>query len=465
MGNVLSTRWGLLLVTLLYGAVIHISHDWYLSRKWAYFGFSFDPFGTVDTIAAVLLLSIGGLVIPRFVRKPSSVILWQMFIIVYVPIIVITIGLASDALTRYGPILMALAVGFAAACLIPGWRVPVSQMSSRLPSSRFGLVALGIWAVSSIALLFIYRDIIAFSALDDIYFQRALTTGEAGTGVAYLRTYYSGVMSPLLLVIGLVQRRNWFVAASFAGFILTYAIDAQKMTLATPVAIIALNYLWNFRPTWTSCGFLSLVVAIPMIPLTLMYVNAISLPGGETVLDIVVFRMIGLPALTFTQYFDLFGELGYTFWSNTRGISLVVPPPDAFANDPSWPNLGYIAGDRYYGSRVVNANANPFSGEGVAAAGATGVLVISAILGAWLRVVDTAARGWDPRFASLVMIPVGLTLTNGHLATVLLTFGGLFWPVVFLLFRPSRGPRSTNLSPRTLRGRAVRAANASQGSK
>jgi hypothetical protein len=281
--------------------------------------------------------------------------------------------------------------------------------------------------------------------LDDIYAQRSLTSAEVGTGVAYVRTYYSGVLSPLLIIVGL-RRRNWlFLTAGLSGIVLTYAIDAQKITLVMAVAIIALDRLYSIREAWHSLAALTAYLCALIAGLVLLYVVAggeMPFPGGQTTLDIAVFRMIAIPGLTFTQYADLFGDQGLTYWSNTRGISLVVPPPAAFANDPSWPSLGYIVGEHYYGSRLVNANANPFSGEGVAAAGPIGVVVIGCVLGVWLRILDWTARGWDPRFAALVLVPVGLSLTNGHLATVLVSFGGAMWPIFFLFARRRTGGSS-----------------------
>jgi hypothetical protein len=97
-----------------------------------------------------------------------------------------------------------------------------------------------------------------------------------------------------------------------------------------------------------------------------------------------------------------------------------------------------IVGDEYYGDVVsdVNANANAFAGEGVAAGGFIGLLVIGLLMMAWLRAVDVVASRWSLPLVTLVMLPVALCLTNVHLSTVILSFGGGFWILVLLWARP-----------------------------
>jgi hypothetical protein len=443
--DLLASRPGLIAVTLAYVLVIHLAHAEYLGIRWAYFGFNYDAFSAGDFAYVLTLSIIGALVLPKSMTTPSSVVLWQLYVIVYVPTITITMALTPSAFAQYGLALAALGLGFAAACRIAGSERRSAAAGGDLPSTTLEYAVFAVWVVGSLLLIVLYRDLITFSALDDIYAQRSLTSAEVGTGVAYVRTYYSGVLSPLLIIVGL-RRRNWlFLTAGLSGIVLTYAIDAQKITLVMAVAIIALDRLYSIREAWHSLAALTAYLCALIAGLVLLYVVAggeMPFPGGQTTLDIAVFRMIAIPGLTFTQYADLFGDQGLTYWSNTRGISLVVPPPAAFANDPSWPSLGYIVGEHYYGSRLVNANANPFSGEGVAAAGPIGVVVIGCVLGVWLRILDWTARGWDPRFAALVLVPVGLSLTNGHLATVLVSFGGAMWPIFFLFARRRTGGSS-----------------------
>jgi hypothetical protein len=65
-----------------------------------------------------------------------------------------------------------------------------------------------------------------------------------------------------------------------------------------------------------------------------------------------------------------------------------------------------------------------------------GVLVIGLVFAIYLWLLDRASRAWDPHFVVLAVLPVAIAITNGHFFTTLLSFGGIFWLVVFAWARP-----------------------------
>jgi len=445
-------RFWILVSAVAYAVFLHWAHAHYLSDKWGYYGFRYDNFNGADWAAVLVLTLAGAARLPKALDRPSSVIIWQLFVIVYLPIVTITVGLSADSLARYGWSLAALGVGFLTICSTMKPGVSMVNREGWLPSADINAWALALWVIATAALIFLYRDIIAFAALDDIYYQRSLTSAEVGSAVAYLRTYYSSLLCPFLLIVGAMQRRLFLIGCALVGFAVTYGIDAQKITVVTMAAVLGLFAAYRIARIWYSSAVVLAVVMAPMVILVLLYIiggGHVYLPGGQTTLDIVVFRMVALPGLSFSQYYDIFTSTGYTYWSNVRGIGLIVSPPAAFINDPWWPNLGNIVGDRFYGNTATNANANPFAGEGVAAAGPLGVIVISVATAIWLRVLDWAAQGWSSIFVSLLVVSIGMTLTNGHLSTLLISFGGALLPI--LLF--ALGPR-TRLGNK-LHGRSV----------
>ena len=146
-------------------------------------------------------------------------------------------------------------------------------------------------------------------------------------------------------------------------------------------------------------------------------------------------RTIAVPGLTFSQYYDVFNREGFTWWSHVRGIGEIVAPPGDFADSELWPRLGNIVGDRIYKRSDVNVNANLFSSDGVAAAGAAGVIAIGLLFAIYLRLLDRVSARWDRSFVVLAVFPVGLVLTNAPFWTTMLSFGGLFWLLVFRFWR------------------------------
>jgi hypothetical protein len=226
--------------------------------------------------------------------------------------------------------------------------------------------------------------------------------------------------------------RRYLAIAGVAGFVITYAIDAQKLSLLLPVVILlvygAIALKRNLTLLYTAA--LAAVVVVCSVLSSYTFIT-------RTIIDIVVFRSIAVTGQTYSQYYDVFSARGYTWWSNVRGIGLIVPPPEVYRSDPFWPELGRIGGYEYFGGLAggININANPFAGDGIAAAGAVGVVVIGAVMAVWLRVLDVSARRWNEAYVLMVIAPVGLVLANVHFTTALLSFGGVFWIAMFMLYK------------------------------
>ena len=424
-----------MLATITYAFTLHYAHRTYLNSAWEYYGFSFRAPGPEEVTFALLMLAMGAAWLPLQLTRPSSIVLLCLFVVVYVPTTVITIGLDTDWFALYGISLAVLAVSFAVVCLLAGAHKQRTTRPEFIPGNGIYAAIVSGWAICCAVLLYRYSSVMTFVGLAEIYDQRA---AGASTSVlmGYVQTYFSNVFSPALIALGLL-RRDWKpVALGTAGCMMMYMINAQRTVFLLPFALIGLHFLLRSRITFfRSPALLVLLVSGVVLCSAAYYEKSIATSLLATYL---VFRTVGLPGLSFSQYHDLFAANGFTYWSHVKGLSLVVPAPDAYASESLWPNLGLMVGDRIYGNMENNASANLFAGDGVAAAGALGVAVIAVLLLLWLVIFDKASRGWNRQFVVLVSLPMGLTLTNGHFFTMLLSFGGLFWLLVFSFYRPTR---------------------------
>jgi hypothetical protein len=423
-------RAAIVLGTAIYAFSIYFSYVRYMVPQWEYLGFTFRPPGLTEVVVIAILLACVASVLPARLTHASAVVLLLLYLFVYVPGVVITFCVDTDRIERYLPLGSALAAAFVLASWVSA-RGPQARRRRAVTPSR-NLVAgfVAAWLLMCTLLVAEYRDIMTFVSLEDVYGQR-----EAGAStnalIAYVHTYFSGVVTPALIALALVYRRPLLLILGIAGCAVMYAINAQKIMLFLPLAMIALHAMVTsrFRPLRSA--------AFPLFALSGLTWYAASRWQDDIVAGALglffVNRTIGIPGLTFSQYFDLFSRDGFTFWSHVKGVDLLVDIPMAFARDPLWPGLGYILGDRLFGRPEVNMNANLFSGDGVAAAGAVGVLLIGVVFAGFLWLLDRACRRWDQRFAMLAVMPMAIALTNGHLFTVLLSFGGFLWLLIFAL--------------------------------
>ncbi len=425
----------------VYAVVLFYSYVAYLNPTWKYYGLTYREPGGAEIGAMAVLLFLAAIAMPLEMRTPSSLVVLMLFIVVYIPTVVITLILDVQRLERYGPSLAALAVAFVILCRTASIRRPAERTEGGLPGSLFANIILASWLMATAVLIFSYGSMMTFvdftTDVQAVYDQRARGT-EAGLIMSYLQTYYSAVMSPTLIALGLARGRMRWVLLGVFGCVVMYMIAAQRTVIFTPAVMLATHILLrsNRRSLRGTVGYV-LGISPLIIGSLLIWQTGVAIASLPAVL--LVFRSLSLPGLTFSQYYDVFSAEGFTWWSHVKGIGTLVPAPVNLAAEPMWPALGFIVGSRIYHNERLNANANLFSGDGVAAGGALGVLAIGVAAAVWLVILDSACRGWDRRFAVLVTVPTALALTNAHLFTTLTSFGGLFWLVLFHIYKPKPG--------------------------
>lgn len=419
-------------------------YEHYLSVVWGYSGLYFRPLRAWETIFAALGVALVAWSLPVRLKQPSALILWLLFAFVYVPTMAETFMLGERSSVAYVPALTALTCAMAGVAFLTQWRVPVrDEVSGRefLPSRGFVYGFLVACMAMAGVVIFLYRDIMTFADVtssEDVYASRFAAADMTSGAVSYIRLYFTYVVGPAMIAIGLTSSRYMpLVVVGLFCFVVSYMIDASKISLVIPMAMFAVAAVMRFAKG----SVMAMTGATAALTLLASLLTGYS-PLLRFVADLILFRSIAIPGQQFALYYDLFHARGYTWWSNVRGISLVVPAPSAFAADPRWPVLGQIVGEEYYGiASQNNSNANLFAGEGAAAAGPLGVVVIGLALALYLRVLDRSAVGWSRSFVFLLMVPLGLALTNLHLSTLLLSFGGAFWVLALGYFRPPGEPR------------------------
>ena len=307
-------------------------------------------------------------------------------------------------------------------------------MSGLIFISSSGIVKIVTVLFLASILYYQFSEILYFSSIEETYDQRALSSEVSGGVLDYIKSYFPYVFTPFILSIGFLYKRYYiFIPIGIMGYVFTYMTDASKISLIIPILI----FIFFAVMRWFQGKVYYLTAGVSVLTLLSNYIFIYS-SNLKIFADLILLRSIAIPAQTFAQYSDLFNARGYTWWSNVRFINYFVAPPAGFAADPNWPILGRIVGAEYYGAQsLMNANANLFSGEGVAAAGSFGVLLIGAAFTAWLIALDRASRNWDMRLVVLLAVPLGMGLTNTHLSTLLLSFGGGFWLLVFYYYKPN----------------------------
>lgn len=423
-----------LVAGIVYLALFLAVYRTYLSVEWGYTGLLYRPLGAGELVFVVAAVAAASLAMPQRIATPSSIIVWMLYAFIFVPTLAITFMIGDRSALAYIPSLAAMLVVLMCAASMAE-RNARRMIGGALPDTQMILIMTAVFAGSALLLYNTFGSIMSFSSIDDVYYQRFKSSEIGGGSIGYLRTHFSFLFSTMLIATGLLKRNHFYLLIlGVFGYIIIYMIEASKISLIVPFVMIGLYLLTKlstFRSYYLTFG-VSIASAVAFLLTSQFSIVKI-------LADLVLFRSIAIPAQTFAQYSDLFAARGHTYWSNVRGINIFVAPPAGFASDPYWPVLGQIVGVEYYGvGSQMNANANLFAGEGVAAAGSVGVLVVGAALIVWLQMLDRAAERWNPTFATLLAVPLGLGLANTHLSTLLLSFGGAaLW--IILRYYPITG--------------------------
>ncbi len=420
---------------IFYAISLNYVHRTYLYEKQEMWGYSFFPLGYREYSFILISIFITSLATPIKINRPSGMIIYTLYIIVIVPSIVITLSVQQNAFDEYAFILISLVIGYliiSLASLLTS-RISDNNYNKKLPGIRAEYFFIFLWIFMFFSLWYLFKDVISFASLDSVYLQR-----EAGRNrnlfEGYMQTYLPNVVCAALMAFGLLKKKWLYVIFAFSGYMLMYGITAERTVFLMPFILYGLYKYLNSKLNQKK------ILIIFNLFISAIFILVGYMPNGavrEFIGFYIVTRIFSIPGVMLSLYHDVFSKTAYTFWSHIRGLNLIIPAPSIFSDNKDWPGLGYIVANYRLGVDS-NSNANLFASDGVAAAGGLGIIVISLVLMFYLITLDYLSRNVDPRFTVIVTFPIGLILTNGSLATVLLSFGGLFWLLFYYFSNTKR---------------------------
>ena len=417
----------LFLSSIIYAGVLTYCLAAYAAVEWAEYGFSFGEIDVLDVFVLCIVLAVWAAVLPKRIHRPSSLFLIVIYLFICVPAAVAIVGLQAPNDSFYYPLLLSLAIGFTLACLVPrsfSWQGPSRKDAKQL--LPFLVIA---WVACLVVLVSSFGSVMSFSGLDEIYVQRE--QGKAGNLFeGYVQTYFGYVFSPALLAFGLVRKNYLLVAAGFAGAVVLYMITAEKAAFMYPFFVTFLFLVFRFNlVSIQTPSFIALVFSTLLLFATLFYNDS---PIASFVAWYLGVRSLLVTGVFLTHYSNYFSDNGYTFATHITGVNLLIESPVNFSSHPRWPSIGHLIGEDYLGIQTLNANASFIAWDGVASFGLTGVFVSLLLFAIFLIVLDKCSRGINKSLVLPLLIPLALILTNGSLFTVLLSFGGLLYLLIFL---------------------------------
>lgn len=439
LDRIFLARTSLYVLSIIYFFSVYLVNKNFSSVYYREYGFEYTGLSNDDIIFMFIITGMGTVFLPVKIYRPSSLVLIIIYFFVIVPFQVVGLSGSNSYDSQRYAILFVVHLCFLGCCLVCPRNA--SDTEQRHPVAGLHALLLMFWVITSVILIYLYKNIMTIAGLEEIYAQRELGKA-ANLWVGYLQTYNQYVFSPALVTIGLAYKKPLALMAGLAGALLNFSITAEKAGMIYPAFVIILYFMVSSkRPFASASSLIALSLSI------LLYISILFQDeNGRT--DFTLWylgtRTLLTPGNFILLYQDFFSSVGHTYFSHIRGLSLLVSVPDAFMLDDRWPAIGLILGEDYLKIPTLNANANFIASDGIASLGLSGIPIVFATLALYLRLLDRFTRGIELRVALPISLPLALTLTNGSVFTVLTSFGGIFWIIVFGLFFASRNTISSS---------------------
>jgi competence ComEA-like helix-hairpin-helix protein len=383
---------------------------------WAYAGMIDARPSATDVLVVTGIAVLPAMWIPVPARRASTIVLWVVYLMGYLPAVVLPPFLGAEL----GTVLrldLALLGSMALVALI--LRVPVPRIDVRPMSATTFTRLLTVTALLGIVYMIAGFGLHGLPSVTDVYETRDAFKSAVGgiPGGSYLIGWATGVIYPLLMAWGIARRRPALVILSVLAQLLVYSVTGYKAALFS-IVFVPLVYMAvsHFR---RSFGLL-LSVGVPAI----LVLSALP-AAGNTALGLAS-RMYVLPAQLTYYYYEYFSihpqyELSHSFlrWFSTRPYS--QEPPD-------------LIGSVYFPGTGTHANAGLWA-DAYANFGFGGIFAFTVVFGLVLWAADGVSRNRDMRIVGALLGVAALAINSGAVFTAILT-NGIALSLLLILFMP-----------------------------
>ncbi|WP_312304252.1 hypothetical protein [Chryseobacterium sp.] len=411
------------LIALLYAILFYQGYMIFLNPFFGYAGFGVNEPRLTNYIFMIYTFAL--VVLPiyffRGVNTISAFVCIFIFFLLYAPIQV-TFYIDYDGEDMYVAYLQFLY--FLGMCLLFYADRVKFKTKIIIPSNvDFFKVLLIVTILSILYMIAKFGGSLKLVAFEDVYEQRSATS-ELGADVftAYLSSWLAYMYIPVCLAYGLFAKKKIYIIVGLIGSIIIYMAFASKTALVFPFVIYIMYKTLKNRSLKSSFTFMGIGLITVMIITLLLDFNSIT--------ALFWMRTIGNSGSLTLHYHYFFADHPHTYFSHINIINFLsqsYPYPGKA--------LGQAVGNYYWGDEM-NANANFWATDGIAAVGDLGILVSSVLLFIIFIFFNRISKNYNQLFLVLTLIPYITSVLNTSLFSSLFTGGALFL-FIMLMFNTS----------------------------
>lgn len=422
------TRFLIIGGVVLYVLGLSYTYSELTARVWTGYP-NFNP-PLLAMLVSSILAAIPSVWMPVYLRRPTQLIFWCLYIMVYIPTIIVAIFAFPEALHVYLCIQLPMFLMF---CLfsLPYWfpLVRIPSIFSKNFTRRAILVFVFVLLYLTVApILELEMNIIRFSEVYDvraIYKTRlAQTIGIIGILIRWIMY----VLNPLLFGYGITRKKWWMIILGLLGQIIIYSTTGFKSSLfvllLVPAVLIAYRQRGRLFGVYIVIGSVGIIVISRLLDIIL---------DTDLITSLFVRRAIIVPGLLTNYYFDFFLTNPKVLLSNSTYFGFIFRLLGY--SYPYSDGIPYVIGEAYFGRNGMSANANIWA-DAFANFGYPGLFIYTLVLALLFNIYDSIAARKDPRIALILLTGLAVAFTNSALLTVLIGHGFLI-ALIILCILPS----------------------------
>jgi hypothetical protein len=374
--------------------------------------------------------------LPLSLRRPSQLIYWSIYVIVFIPSMFVPMYMALMNPRDIRTLMLVLTASFLVAGI--GYLLPLPRIQLKPLSPRFfwTLLYAGV-AIADIWIIAVFHSDMRLVSLGQFYDVRLRSRDVlSGSLVGYAMLPMAATINPLLVARGLLSRKLMPFLIGAAGEVLIMACQATKSAAFSTVAVILVYYLVRYGgrrfAISMAAGAVSLLGVLTAIASVASYAGSAM---ANLALAVIFERLFATPGMLSAEYYQFFSVNRLTYFSHVKGIS-------AFVTYPYAQPLGFEIANYYNGNPILNANAHFWMTDGMAALGLPGIVLISFVLAGVLWVLDASLARHDLAFAAAALAYQASQICNGGLLSAVATGGLLVGFFVYALMPPLIRPGS-----------------------
>lgn len=408
---------------MLYSILFLWGYVFFLNFNFEYAGYEInsDRLSNSGFIIYTLVMCLIPLYFYTGVRAISSFICIFIYYLLYIPI-QLTYFIDFDHEPFYVKYIQLLFL-FGMSILFLADRVSFKKTLVLPANINYFKAILVLTLLSTFYMLIKYKGSLSFVAYEDVYDLRSMNS-EIGADVftSYISSWLAYMMIPVCFTYGLFSNNKNYIVVAIIASLTIYMSIASKTALVFPIVIYCLFKTLKNKDMTHSFNY---------IGLGLIVILFISLQFDFNVITSLIWmRTIGNSGSLTMHYHYFFEDHPHTYFSH---INIVNYFTDIYPYKTQ--GVGQVVGNHYWSSDM-NANANFWATDGIAALGDIGIIFSSILLFLIFVVFNRIARNYNLLFLILILIPFISSLLNMSLFSSLLT-GGAIFIFIILTFQSS----------------------------